>query len=176
MSDSKEPCGNDQACGCHGDNQGNCCGGSSQWLWGVLAIFAVIVLVMSLPATNSESSAPRPTAAAARTNNPSVQGTNLPKLLYLGAGKCESCNQMLPAVQEAEASGKIIVESIPICERQDDWAKYEVKTVPTEIFYDAAGKEIFRHDGAMTKEAFVAKWKEFGVDLGQPKQGAATKP
>jgi thioredoxin 1 len=37
--------------------------------------------------------------------------------------------------------------------------------IPTQIFYDAAGKELFRHEGFFGKDDILAKWKEFGVDL-----------
>jgi thioredoxin 1 len=39
-----------------------------------------------------------------------------------------------------------------------------VTTIPTQIFYDAAGKEVFRHVGVMTKEEIVTQLKLMGVD------------
>jgi hypothetical protein len=38
--------------------------------------------------------------------------------------------------------------------------------IPTQIFYDASGKERFRHEGFISKEDILSKWKELGVDLG----------
>ena len=35
--------------------------------------------------------------------------------------------------------------------------------IPTLIFIDANGKEVFRHEGFMPKEDIVAKLKEMGV-------------
>ncbi|MCX5682965.1 MAG: organomercurial lyase, partial [Planctomycetota bacterium] len=47
-------------------------------------------------------------------------------------------------------------------------------------FFDASGKERFRHEGFFSKEDILAKWKELGVDLsaGAPAQApqAATGP
>jgi thioredoxin 1 len=37
--------------------------------------------------------------------------------------------------------------------------------IPTQIFYDATGKELDRHTGFFGKEDILAKWKELGVDL-----------
>jgi thioredoxin 1 len=40
--------------------------------------------------------------------------------------------------------------------------------IPTQIFYDATGKERCRHEGFMSKEAILAKWQELGVDVTAP--------
>jgi thioredoxin 1 len=37
--------------------------------------------------------------------------------------------------------------------------------IPTQIFFDAEGKELFRHVGFFAKEDILAKWKELGVEL-----------
>jgi len=44
--------------------------------------------------------------------------------------------------------------------------KYGVSTIPTQIFLDAKGKELFRHEGFFSREEILAKWKELGLDLG----------
>ena len=43
--------------------------------------------------------------------------------------------------------------------------KYGIQSIPTQIFFDASGKERFRHEGFFSKEEILAKWKELGVDL-----------
>jgi thioredoxin 1 len=35
--------------------------------------------------------------------------------------------------------------------------------IPTQIFFDAEGRELFRHTGFLAKEDILAKWKELGV-------------
>jgi thioredoxin 1 len=41
-------------------------------------------------------------------------------------------------------------------------------TIPTQIFDDAHGTELSRHEGFISKEDILAKWNELGIDL-QPK-------
>jgi thioredoxin 1 len=43
--------------------------------------------------------------------------------------------------------------------------EYGVEMIPTLIFYDANGKELFRHTGIFAKDDILAKWKELGVNL-----------
>ena len=40
---------------------------------------------------------------------------------------------------------------------------YKVMLIPTLIFFDSKGKEVFRHVGAWGKEEIVAKLKEIGM-------------
>jgi len=52
---------------------------------------------------------------------------------------------------------------------------YNIKLIPTQIFYDPSGKEVFRHEGFFGKADILAKWKELGVDLAPSKPAGKTK-
>jgi len=41
--------------------------------------------------------------------------------------------------------------------------KYGISVIPTQIFFDKDGKELFRHEGFFPKEDILAKWKELGI-------------
>ena len=103
---------------------------------------------------------------AAATNAP-PQTKALPKLLDLGAGKCIPCKMMAPILEEMkkEYAGKLEVEFIDVWKNPDAGKQYKIEVIPTQIFYDATGKELFRHIGFFAKEDILAKWKELGVDL-----------
>ncbi len=91
----------------------------------------------------------------------------MPKLLDLGANKCIPCKAMAPILEELkkEYSGRMKVEFIDVWQNEDAGKKYGVEMIPTQIFYDASGKELFRHAGFFSKEDILAKWKELGVSL-----------
>ncbi len=107
--------------------------------------------------------------AAAATNAPVVapQTNTLPKLVDLGAGKCIPCKMMFPVLDELkkEYAGKLEVQFIDVWVNPDAGKQYGVEVIPTQIFYDATGKELFRHIGFFAKGDILAKWKELGVDL-----------
>ena len=50
---------------------------------------------------------------------------------------------------------------------QIDAEKHEISTIPTQIFFDATGKELFRHEGFFSREEILAKWRTW-VSNSQP--------
>lgn len=42
---------------------------------------------------------------------------------------------------------------------------FKISVIPTQIFLDATGKEVFRHEGFFGKNDILAKWTELGVIL-----------
>ena len=168
--DKKE---NGSACGCGG---GSCCGGPGKWIWLVLAVAVVGVLTaknagkrdvpMSTPAGNV---APAAAGAVGMRGIPEAasQGKALPRLVDLGGTKCIPCKMMAPILEDLKKTyaGKMDVVFIDATEKPDEAKKYGMKIIPTQIFCDAAGKELFRHEGFIAREDILAKWKELGVEL-----------
>ena len=70
---------------------------------------------------------------------------------------------------KAEYKGRLEVAFIDVWKKPDEAKKYGIKIIPTQIFYDASGKELFRHEGFFSKEDILAKWKEFGFDFSAAK-------
>lgn len=90
-----------------------------------------------------------------------------PVLLDLGATKCIPCKMMAPILEELgeEYAGVMEVVFIDVWEKPEAGSRYGIQSIPTQIFFDAEGKELFRHEGFISKEDILAKWKELGVKL-----------
>jgi thioredoxin 1 len=91
----------------------------------------------------------------------------LPKLLDLGAGKCVPCKMMVPILDEMKETfaGQLDVEFIDVWENQSAGQQYGIRMIPTQIFFDAEGNELFRHEGFYAREDMLAKWKELGYAI-----------
>ena len=103
-----------------------------------------------------------PTASTTGTTS-----QKLPRLLDLGAGKCIPCKMMAPILEELkkEYAGRMEVAFIDVWKNPEMGNKYGIQMIPTQIFYDADGKELYRHSGFFTKEDILAKWSELKIDL-----------
>jgi len=94
-------------------------------------------------------------------------------LVDLGAGQCIPCKMMAPILSELtrEYAGRLEVAVIDVRENPAAAEPYSINLIPTQIFYDTAGKELYRHEGFFSKEDILAKWKELGIDIEtQPKK------
>ena len=91
----------------------------------------------------------------------------LPRLVDLGADKCIPCKMMAPVLEELkkEYAGIFNVKFIDVWKNPDEAKKYGISIIPTQIFFDDIGKELFRHEGFFSKENILAKWKELNVDI-----------
>jgi thioredoxin len=94
-------------------------------------------------------------------------GKGLPALVDLGSDQCIPCKMMMPILEELknECAGKLQVNFLNVLKYPALSPLYGIRVIPTQIFYNASGKELFRHEGFFSKEDILAKWKEFGVDL-----------
>jgi len=133
--------------------------------------------ISSSPGTNSINNPPA-AMTDSLTNKEISSGKTLPKLIDLGAGKCIPCKMMAPILAELKQqyAGSLEVEFIDVWENPDEAKKYGVQIIPTQIFYDPAGKELFRHEGFFSREDILGKWKELGYDLAAGDNSSANLP
>jgi thioredoxin 1 len=74
---------------------------------------------------------------------------------------------MAPILEELkeEYAGRMDVEFIDVWQNRDAAARYGIESIPTQIFFDVSGKELYRHQGFIAKDDILKKWQELGVDL-----------
>ena len=103
----------------------------------------------------------------AETPTPAPQQVALPRLVDLGAGKCIPCKAMAPILEElrTEYAKQFEVVFIDVWENPPAAEPYDINLIPTQIFFDAAGNELWRHEGFLAKEDILAKWRELGVGI-----------
>ncbi len=105
-----------------------------------------------------------PAAAADPLENTLKKG--LPVVADFGRSTCIPCKMMLPILEklEHELEGKVSVLIIDIRKYSTLSRKYKITLIPTQIFFDSNGDEVFRHQGFMSEEEIVLQLKEMGVD------------
>lgn len=88
-----------------------------------------------------------------------------PVLVDFGANSCLPCRQLRPILREIdkEYTGKARALVIDVYKYQSLAREYKVQLIPTLVFFDSKGKEVFRHVGILEKEKIVAKLKEIGM-------------
>ncbi|OHB54822.1 MAG: hypothetical protein A2Y07_07205 [Planctomycetes bacterium GWF2_50_10] len=148
------------------------------WKIIVVVLLVAIVGVVVIAKKRNATSAPVTAADANSTTQQATADSNtgsqpvaaIPKLIDLGAGKCVPCKMMKPILDElrTEYKGRFDVVFYDVWENPDQAKQFAINIIPTQIFFDASGKELFRHEGFMSKEDILAKWKELGIDFSGP--------
>lgn len=92
--------------------------------------------------------------------------TDLPKIVDYGSMLCLPCKEMAVILEEVkrEYAGRVSVEIVDVYDNYDEAMAVGIQVIPTQIFYDAAGNEVFRHTGVMTKAEIVEQLERMGVD------------
>jgi thioredoxin 1 len=91
----------------------------------------------------------------------------LPKLIEFGSDKCHACKKMMPIIDalKDELAGKIRVEFINVAVDREAADAFGIDTIPTQVFFGADGKELYRHIGFFPKEDILDQWHQLGVEL-----------
>lgn len=97
-------------------------------------------------------------AAAARAAAPAT----LPRLVDFGANKCDNCKKMKPILKQlrADYDGIVTVDFVDVWKDTDAGKPYRIRLIPTQIFFDAAGQEVFRHEGFFGREDIEKVFQE----------------
>jgi thioredoxin 1 len=96
---------------------------------------------------------------------PEVPTKGMVTMLDLGAKKCIPCKMMAPIIEELkrEYTGRASILFIDVRVHREEARKYGIRAIPTQIFFDKNGKEVFRHEGFMDKKSIVGVLREFGA-------------
>lgn len=93
----------------------------------------------------------------------------LPTLLELGSKTCVPCQMMESVLEKLEKGydGVLNVKFIDLGLKENTsiGEKYKISLIPVQVFLDAEGKELWRHEGYFPEENIIAQWKKLGYDL-----------
>ena len=123
-----------------------------------LKIVVVAGLILAVAAIVRIKQQGRQTDPAAGPSTPAVSGVpaaaGLPRLVDLGADKCIPCKMMAPILEELKEQyqGRLDVVFLDVWKNPNVSQQFGIQMIPTQIFYDAAGQERFRHEGFFSKE------------------------
>ncbi|WP_449246521.1 thioredoxin family protein [Desulfarculus baarsii] len=86
-------------------------------------------------------------------------------LVDLGADKCIPCKMMKPILEalKVQYQGKAAVVFIDVWENRAAAKDFGVRVIPTQIFFDAAGQEVHRHEGFLDKKSIEDQLAKMGV-------------
>lgn len=102
------------------------------------------------------------------SNEASIHGalkSGKPSVVDFGARTCIPCKKMAPILEELnrELTGKANVLFVDVWKDNAIGGRYGVQMIPTQVFFNAQGKEIKRHMGFMEKTDILKELKTLGM-------------
>ncbi|MEJ2090770.1 MAG: thioredoxin family protein [Syntrophobacterales bacterium] len=85
-----------------------------------------------------------------------------PTIYEFGRKLCPVCGKNAQVLKDVEAKyrGQIILRFFYVDTDEPLFREYGVTFVPTQVFLDASGKEVFRQEGPTSQKELIAKLKE----------------
>jgi thioredoxin 1 len=86
-------------------------------------------------------------------------------MIDLGAKKCIPCKMMAPILVKLEKvyNGKANIIFIDVWENQQPAKRFKIRAIPTQIFFNAKGEEVYRHVGFLDEKSIVEQMTKMGV-------------
>nr|WP_320016429.1 thioredoxin family protein [uncultured Desulfobacter sp.] len=87
-------------------------------------------------------------------------------MVDLGAKKCIPCKMMAPIMAKLEKaySGKADIIFIDVWENRKQAPRFKIRAIPTQIFFNKKGEEVWRHVGFLDEKAIVDQLTKMGVE------------
>ena len=122
-----------------------------------------VIVIGVLLMLASTARAELPSASATTVNQVLMSGK--PAVIDLGARTCIPCKKMAPILESMsnEYRGKASVLFIDVHEDEAAAKRFRVQMIPTQIFFDAKGREVKRHIGFMDKPDILKELKAAGL-------------
>ena len=86
-------------------------------------------------------------------------------MIDLGADKCVPCKMMAPIMAKLEKAyeGRAAIVFIDVWKHNEQAGRFGIRAIPTQIFYDQTGREVYRHIGFMGEKEIVNQLGKMGV-------------
>jgi thioredoxin 1 len=108
--------------------------------------------------TQSRLAADNPVDRARRSGKPT--------LVEFGAAGCVPCDMMQPILENLrkDFGDRLNVVFVHVGEEQVLGARYGIRSIPVQVFYDAGGQEVSRHVGFFAQEEVLKQLARMGVE------------
>lgn len=116
--------------------------------WGAAGLLLALVAGLALYQQRAQEAA-APMVSATTDPVALALAAGKPAVIEFGANACVSCREMKPVLAAlAQSHGdRITVADVDILKERGYISRYQIRLMPTQVFFDAQGREIGRHMG-----------------------------
>ncbi len=103
-----------------------------------------------------------PVARASDPLGDEARAAGRPLIVDFGMTRCLQCVEQAKTMDELEAAigERVLLKFVHVGQEEALAEAYEILLIPTLVFFDARGNEVFRNVGQMKKDPMLAKARE----------------
>jgi thioredoxin 1 len=96
-----------------------------------------------------------------------TDGPPMPRLWDFGSQTCLPCKTMLGILtpMTADYRDRVDIRIVDVYQEKALARQYRIVTIPTQVFIDASGREVFRHVGVFPRDSIEARFSACGFPV-----------
>lgn len=96
-----------------------------------------------------------------------VTDSGLPRIIDLGSESCIPCKAMQPELENLRTitEGYLDVMFIDVNIDRNAASTYQIRVIPTQIFFSSEGVELARHEGFIDAAGMLEIFRDHGIEL-----------
>lgn len=133
-----------------------------------LLMFTITMLSIQTSCSSPRSGKPDPIPTQPKvTFAEEIANYGKPVMVDFGSTSCVPCKMMVPVLEELETKYAKQLKTIfvHVNEDQDKTQEFAIKMIPTQIFFDATGKELERHTGFISTQDILSTFKKYNITI-----------
>jgi len=90
---------------------------------------------------------------------PEIPVKNMVTMVDIGSTSCIPCKMMEPVLANLtkEYQGRAAILFVDVKKDMATARKFDIRAIPTQVFFDKAGKEVWRHAGFLDQKTIEGK-------------------
>jgi len=90
---------------------------------------------------------------------PEIPVKNTVTMVDIGSTSCIPCKMMEPVLENLakEYQGRAAILFVDVKKDREMARKFDIRAIPTQVFFDTSGKEVFRHAGFLDQKTIEGK-------------------
>ncbi len=136
-----------------------------QFLYLILVLFS-LALLSGCGKTEHNDTAQRSSEAATQyVYAAKTLGQGYPVMFEFGKGSCKACKEMGELIYRLKQQNpQYRLFYIDVGRDRKAAADHGIRMIPTQLFFDRDGNEVYRHIGGFTTEGFTETLHKYGFD------------
>jgi thioredoxin 1 len=99
------------------------------------------------------------------TDTGDVPVKGIVNVINFGTELCLPCRMMVPVIEKMKKQyeGEALIAFVDLRENLHYLEGFNILLIPTQVFFDSDGREIYRHVGFMPEEDIAAQLEKMGI-------------